>query len=132
MAVGAPAASGATGTLADHNAAKTAPTVTEARRQLLSAITHHPQLRASAIDRLATPYISLFRVVLQRADAARQLRAGADIELLARAFSALTFERIAGYGLAVDEAFVVRVVDGLLLPGCIDSQQPTAAGGRRG
>jgi hypothetical protein len=55
-----------------------------------------------------------------RANAARQLRAGADIELLARAFSTLAFERIAGYGLAVDEAFVVRVVDGLLLPACID------------
>jgi hypothetical protein len=39
-------------------------------------------------------------------------------KLLASAFSALAFERIAGYGLPIDEAFVVRVVDGLLLPAC--------------
>ena len=43
---------------------------------------------------------------------------GELIDLLASAFSALAFERIAGYGLPIDEAFVVRVVDGLLLPAC--------------
>ncbi len=41
-----------------------------------------------------------------------------DIDLLASTFSALAFERVAAYGLAVDDAFVVRVVDGLLMPAC--------------
>ena len=85
---------------------------------LLTAIPNHPQLRASATDPLAAPYINLFRVVLERAETRGQLRAGADIELLASTFSALAFERFAGYGLIVDEGFVVRVVDGLLLPVC--------------
>lgn len=85
---------------------------------LLTAIPHHPQLRASATDPLAAPYINLFRDVLHRAGTQGQLRAGADIELLASTFSALAFERVAGYGLAVDEAFVVRVIDELLLPAC--------------
>ena len=85
---------------------------------LLTAIPHHPQLRESATDPLAAPYINLFRVVLRRAEAHGQLRDGADVELLAGTFSALAFERIAGYGLGVDDAFVVRVVDGLLLPAC--------------
>jgi AcrR family transcriptional regulator len=85
---------------------------------LLTAIPNHPQLRASATDPLAAPYIRLFRVVLDRAETRGQLRAGVDIELLASTFSALAFERIAGHGLAVDEAFVVRVIDGLLLPAC--------------
>ncbi len=85
---------------------------------LLAAIPNHPQLRASAIDPLAAPYVALFRVVLHRAETHGQLRNGADIDLLASTFSALAFERVAGYGLAVDEAFVVRVVDGLLMPAC--------------
>ncbi len=85
---------------------------------LLAAIPNHPQLRTKATDPLATPYVNLFRVVLQRAKTQGQLRIGSDIDLLASTFSAVAFERVAGYGLAVDEAFVVRVVDGLLLPAC--------------
>jgi AcrR family transcriptional regulator len=83
---------------------------------LLAAIPNHPELRESPTDPLAAPYVDLFRVVLERAETDMQLRAGADIELLAGTFSAIAFERIAGYGLPVDEAFIVRVVDGLLLP----------------
>lgn len=86
--------------------------------ELLSAITHHPQLRDSAIDPLASPYVALFREVLERAETAGMLRMGTDIDLLAGTFSALAFERVAAYGLAVDDAFVVRVVDGLLMPAC--------------
>ena len=86
---------------------------------LLTAILNHPQLRSSAIDPLATPYVNLFRVVLERAQTQGQLRVGVDIDLLASTFSALAFERVAGYGLVVDEAFVVRVVDGLLMPACV-------------
>ena len=85
---------------------------------LLAAIPNHPQLRASAIDPLAAPYVTLFREVLHRAEIQGQLRSGADIDLLASTFSALAFERVAGYGMAIDEAFVVRVVDGLLMPAC--------------
>jgi hypothetical protein len=36
----------------------------------------------------------------------------------ASTFAALAFERTAAYGLALDEAFVEQVVDGLLLPAC--------------
>ena len=43
------------------------------------------------------------------------LRTGADIELMGSTFSA-RLERVAGYGLVVDEEFVVRVVDGLFYP----------------
>jgi hypothetical protein len=60
---------------------------------LLTAIPHHPQLRESATDPLAAPYINLFRLVLQRAEARGQLRDGADIELLAGTFSALRADR---------------------------------------
>jgi hypothetical protein len=70
------------------------------------------------MDPLAAPYVNLFRVVLHRADAQGRLHAGVDIELLAGTFSALAFERIVGYGLAIDDAYVVRVVDGLLMPAC--------------
>jgi AcrR family transcriptional regulator len=83
---------------------------------LLAAIPNHPQLRTKATDPLATPYVNLFRVVLRRTETQGQLRIGADIDLLASTFSAVAFERVAGYGLTVDEAFVVRVIDGLLLP----------------
>jgi AcrR family transcriptional regulator len=85
---------------------------------LLSAIPNNHQLRSSAMDPLAAPYVNLFRVVLHRADAQGRLDAGVDIELLAGTFSALAFERIVGYGLAIDDAYVVRVVDGLLMPAC--------------
>jgi AcrR family transcriptional regulator len=83
---------------------------------LLTAIPNHTELRSSAIDPLAAPYIDLFRVVLNRAGSRGQLRADVDIDLLAGTFSALAFERIVGYGAAIDDAYVVRVVDGLLLP----------------
>jgi serine/threonine protein kinase len=65
-----------------------------------------------------TPYINLFRVVLHRAENRGQLRANTDIDLLAGSFSALAFERIVGYGLAIDDAYVARVVNGLLMPAC--------------
>ena len=85
---------------------------------LLVAIPNHPELRNVAIDPLAAPYVTLFRAVFQRAEAQGRLRTNVDIDLLASTFSALAFERIAGYGLAIDETFVVRVVDGLLIPAC--------------
>lgn len=86
---------------------------------LLAALSSNPSLRESATEPLATPYIDVFRVVLLRAEAQGRLRSGVDIELLSSTFSALAFERLVGYALTVDDAFVVRVVDGLLLPACV-------------
>jgi AcrR family transcriptional regulator len=96
---------------------------------LLVAIPNHPELRTVAIGPLAAPYVTLFREVFKRAEVLGLLRTGVDIDLLASTFSALAFERIAGYGLAIDETFVVRVVDGLLIPACGDRRAAPPADG---
>lgn len=83
---------------------------------LLAAVPRHEDLRRAASAVIADPYLATFVQVLERAVARGLVDADLDLELAARTFPALAFERTAAHGVPVDEAFVTRVVDGLLLP----------------
>jgi hypothetical protein len=54
--------------------------------------------------------------VITRAVERGQALASADAEAVSQVFPALAFHRGAALGLPVDEEFVVRVVDNLLMP----------------
>jgi hypothetical protein len=54
--------------------------------------------------------------VITRAIERGQALASADAEAVSQVFPALAFLRGAALGLSVDEEFVVRVVDNLLMP----------------
>jgi AcrR family transcriptional regulator len=83
---------------------------------LMTAMVHDDELRTAAHDALGGPFTRLFSEVMTRAVERGQALASADAEAVSQVFPALAFHRGAALGLPVDEEFVVRVVDNLLMP----------------
>lgn len=83
---------------------------------LMTAMVHDDDLRTAARDALGGPFTTLFHQIITRAVQRGQVPASADAESVSEVFPALAFHRGTALGLPVDEVFVVRVVDNLLLP----------------
>ena len=82
----------------------------------MTAMVHDDELRTAAHDALGGPFTHLFSEVITRAIERCQAVSSADAQAVSQVFPALAFHRGAALGLPVDEAFVVRVVDNLLMP----------------
>ena len=82
----------------------------------MTAMVHDDELRTAAHDALGGPFTRLFSEVITRAIERGQALSSADSEAVSQVFPALAFHRGAALGLPVDEEFVVRVVDNLLMP----------------
>lgn len=83
---------------------------------LMTAMVHDEQLRTAAREALSAPFTALFHQVISRAVERGQILGSPDTDSVSGLFPALAFHRGAALGLPVDEEFVVRVVDRLLLP----------------
>ncbi len=83
---------------------------------LMTAMVHQEELRLAARDAVGAPFTELFQKVITRAIERGDVPRSADPVLVSEVFPALAFHRGAALGLPVDEDFVVRVVDRLLLP----------------
>ncbi len=83
---------------------------------LMTAMLHEPELRAAARDALGAPFTELFRTVIERAMERGDAPPSVDVEAVSDVLPALAFHRSAALGLPVDDSFVLRVVDHLLLP----------------
>lgn len=83
---------------------------------LMTAMVHQADLRAAAREAVGAPFTALFRTVITRAVDRGDARASVDPTSVSEVFPALAFHRGAALGLPVDDEFVVRVVDRLLLP----------------
>lgn len=83
---------------------------------LMTAMVHEAELRAAARDAVGAPFSQLFRAVIARAVERGESPASIDLEAVSDLLPGLAFHRSAALGLPVDDTFVVRVVDHLLLP----------------
>lgn len=83
---------------------------------LMTAMARHPELRDSARAALGLPFTRLFQQVIERAIATGKVPDIVDAKLVSDVFPALAFHRATALGLNVNDDFVVRVVDSLLLP----------------
>jgi AcrR family transcriptional regulator len=83
---------------------------------LMTAMVHHEQLRSAAREAIGEPSARLFRLVVARAVAHRATAPGVDVDAVAELFPAMAFHRTAALGRPIDDEFIERVVDGLLLP----------------
>jgi len=83
---------------------------------LMTAMARHPELRDSARAALGLPFTRLFQEVIERAIATGEAPDTVDAKAVSEVFPALAFHRATALGLPIDDDFVVRVVDSLLLP----------------
>jgi len=83
---------------------------------LMTAMVHQPELRTAARDAVGAPFTELFRAVIARAVERGDAPPSADPVSVSEVFPAMAFHRAAALGQPVDDDFVVRVVDRLLLP----------------
>jgi len=83
---------------------------------LHTAARHDPALRQAAREALGSPVDRLFGAVLTRAVTAGLLPIDLDLSIIAEVFPGIAFHYAAALNLPVDEALVLRVVDGVLLP----------------
>ncbi len=83
---------------------------------LMTAMVHQPELRSAARDAIGAPFTALFHSVITRAVERSLIPASVHTETVTEVFPAIAFHRSAALGKPIDERFVVRVVDQLLLP----------------
>ncbi len=83
---------------------------------LMTAMTHHPELRDAAREAIGEPFQALFETVIDRALNRGDASTGTDTLAAASVFPALAFHRATVLGLTIDEAFVTRTVDAILMP----------------
>lgn len=83
---------------------------------LSTAMAHDDHLRAAVLAALGAPRTLEFVAVIEAAAQRGEVRRGCDVPLVGRLFPALAFHQLAALGIAVDAAFVERVVDHVLLP----------------
>ncbi len=82
---------------------------------VMTAMVHSDELRSAARRAIGDPFTELFTTIVMReadtGDIDRDVAA-----FVGQVFPALAFHRSAALGLAVDEEFIVRVIDWIVLP----------------
>lgn len=83
---------------------------------LAAGMAANPALRDAAAEFVGGPFRAVLSQVLSRAVERGLIEPQADTELIGQVFPAMAFHRIAVFGTSVDESFIDRVVDNVLLP----------------
>lgn len=83
---------------------------------LITAMFTDPQLRIVLREALGGPSEDAFAAVIARAADRGLVAAGVDVPLVSSLLPALAFHRVGALGLPVDEPFLLRVVDEVLMP----------------
>lgn len=83
---------------------------------LMTAMIHQPELRTTARHAIGGPFTALFHTVITRAVDRGLISAAASAATVADVFPAMAFHASAALGQPIDEPFVIRVVDDLLVP----------------
>lgn len=83
---------------------------------LLTALQTDPELSAAWRERFLAPRMSVTRSILARAVARGEVRPDLDLELVATVLPAMCAFRCTVEGGTVDESFVTRVLDQVILP----------------
>jgi AcrR family transcriptional regulator len=98
------------------------PTIREAERKLkvmvgiASMIARNPELAAAAQAVLVEPRATVNRILFQRAKDRGEISEHADIEALCMITPSMVSYRVLMLGIPVDRAFLISVIDGIVLP----------------
>lgn len=91
---------------------------------LMTAMGRSPELREAGRDALGAPFTALFQHVIERWITSGSVSDAIDVQAVSELFPALAFHRLTAIGLNVDEAFVIRTIDHIVLK-VLDSTDPT-------
>lgn len=83
---------------------------------LVTALPQHPDLAAVVRDRLTTPRLALMRGVFEQAVDRGEIPPDRDLDMLARVGPAMVFHRVMIMTEPVDETFIARLIDEVILP----------------
>ncbi|MFC3686730.1 TetR/AcrR family transcriptional regulator [Aquipuribacter hungaricus] len=83
---------------------------------LVSVLSHRPELAGAAHRSLVGPWAHAHRTVMARAVARGEVDPGADVGILAQVLPTMAAYRALVQRAPFDEAFLLAVVDGVLLP----------------
>jgi AcrR family transcriptional regulator len=83
---------------------------------LLTALQHDEELRKAVQERFLAPRLATVKAIYDKAVQRGELGADVDVELLAQALPAVMIHYAFILGIEPDDAFVVRVIDHLILP----------------
>lgn len=85
---------------------------------LVSMLSRHPELVDAVKDAVIGPRARVNRVFLQRAIDRGEIPADVDVDLLSQVGGAMATHRTLMLRKPVDRAFVISVIDGVILPAC--------------
>jgi hypothetical protein len=85
---------------------------------LVSMLSRHPELADTVRDAVIGPRARVNRIFLQRAIDRGEIPADVDVDLLAQVGGAMATHRTLMLRKPVDRAFVLSVIDGVILPAC--------------
>lgn len=94
---------------------------------LVSLVTRQPELADAVRAAVIEPRAKANRVFLRRAIERGEIRADIDIDLLAQLGGAMATHRTLMLGLPVDRAFLISVIDGIVMPAVRLPAQTSAA-----
>lgn len=83
---------------------------------LMSAVRENPELAAVFHEQFVRSRVTLMREILERARLRGELRAGIDLDMVASVAPAMVAYRKMVVGKPVDDEFIVRMVDSVILP----------------
>jgi hypothetical protein len=83
---------------------------------LMSAMHHDADLERAFRERFVAPRIDVLDTVFERARKRGEIEAGVDIQLLFDVLPGMVLHRRLIMGGSVDDDFIARIIDGVLLP----------------
>jgi AcrR family transcriptional regulator len=83
---------------------------------LLTAMRHHPDLKAAVEDAINQPGQHAFRLMVQRAIERGDIPAGRPVDLIGAVLPAMVFHHITNVDTPVDHEYICAVVDNVVLP----------------
>jgi AcrR family transcriptional regulator len=85
---------------------------------LVSMLSKHPELVDTVREAVTEPRVRVNRIFLNRAIERGEIPAEVDVELLSQVGSAMATHRTLILRKPVDRAFVISIIDGVILPAC--------------
>jgi len=85
---------------------------------LVSMLSKHPELADAVREAVTEPRVRVNRIFLRRAIERGEIPADVDVDLIAQVGGAMATHRTLILRKPVDRAFVISVIDGVILPAC--------------
>ena len=85
---------------------------------LVSMLSKHPELVDAVRDAVTEPRVRVNRIFLRRAIERGEIPADVDVDLIAQVGGAMATHRTLILRKTVDRAFIISIIDGVILPAC--------------